>query len=189
MRDTVIEVQSNWKLAVSTYLETYHFGVLHPRTVARTHFSDHATFDSYGANQLTGFVGREIARLKEQSETEWEPLRHLQFIYFLFPNTVLTVMRDHTEYFQTLPGDTLGESHTNYVYFTYPAHRFNSPDVANDRFDRELSILIEEDCPMAENMQRSVDSGSLKTFLFGRNEPGLQHFHRSIDIILNQQAN
>lgn len=184
IKDTVIDVASNWKLAVNTYLETYHFGVLHPRTVARTHFSDYATFDTYEENQLTGFVGRDIERLKEQAESDWEPLRHLQFIYFLFPNTVLTVMRDHTEYFQTFPGSDVGESHTNYVYFTYPEYRFNSEDVANDRFERELSILIEEDCPMAENMQRSIDSGALKTFLFGRNEPGLQHFHRSIDAAL-----
>lgn len=187
-RETVIDLAANWKLAVNTYLETYHFGVLHPGTVARTHFSDHATFDAYGDNVLTGFVGRDIARLAKQPQAEWEPMRHLQFIYFLFPNTVLTVMRDHTEYFQTLPGADPRQSHTNYVYFTYPGSRFDSAEVANDRFDRELAILLDEDCPMAENMQRSIDGGALPTFLLGRNEPGLQHFHGALDRIIAAAA-
>ncbi len=163
-------------------------GVLHPRTVAQTHFSDHATFDTYGPNQLTGFTGRQIGRLAETLEAEWEPLRHLQFIYFLFPNTVLTVMRDHTEYFQTLPGANIGEAFTNYVYFTYPGTRFSSAEVADERFAREHAILIEEDCPMAESMQRTLTSGALRSVLFGRNEPGLQHFHRSIEEILDSDS-
>jgi hypothetical protein len=37
---------------------------------------------------------------------------------------------------------------------------------------------------MAEEVHRNLLSGGLPTLVFGRNEPALQHHHRSIDQVL-----
>jgi phenylpropionate dioxygenase-like ring-hydroxylating dioxygenase large terminal subunit len=180
-RASSIETTANWKLTVDTYLETYHFAILHPRTVAKTHYSDHTPFDAYGPHGLMGFTGKSIGQLADVPEEAWEPLKHLQFIYFLFPNLVFTVMRDHVEYFQILPGSSVARATTNHVYFTIPGSPYSSEEVADDRFGRTHGILVEEDCPTAETMQHNIETRPVTAFVFGRNEPALQHFHRRID--------
>jgi ring hydroxylating enzyme alpha subunit len=41
-----------------------------------------------------------------------------------------------------------------------------------------------EDFPVSEGIQRGFYSGAQDEILFGRNEPALQHFHKSIKTAL-----
>jgi phenylpropionate dioxygenase-like ring-hydroxylating dioxygenase large terminal subunit len=181
-----VETASNWKLAVDTYLETYHFATLHKTTVAKTNFSDHAPFDVYGPHSLTAFLDRRIERLADQPEDQWRPLKHVQMVYVLFPNTIMTVMQDHVEYSMILPGRTHAENSMEHLYFSFPD--FHAEDVHRSRFDNTQWILAEEDCPMAEEMFRNVEAGVLQTIRFGRNEPGLQHQYRGYEAALAEAA-
>ena len=42
-----------------------------------------------------------------------------------------------------------------------------------------LSTVQQEDWPVARATQSGFASGAMEDFVFGRNEPALQHFHRS----------
>jgi phenylpropionate dioxygenase-like ring-hydroxylating dioxygenase large terminal subunit len=176
IHSALVQTASNWKLAVDTYLETYHFATLHKTTVAKTNLSDHAPFDVYGPHSLTAFLNRTIARLAEQPEEQWAPLKYVQMVYVLFPNTIMTVMQDHVEYSMIFPGHTYQENSMEHVYFRWP--EFDSEEVHDRRFETTQWILAEEDCPMAEEMYRNVAAGVLPMIRFGRNEPGLQHQYR-----------
>jgi phenylpropionate dioxygenase-like ring-hydroxylating dioxygenase large terminal subunit len=89
--------RSNWKLAVDGYLEPYHFASLHKTTVSRYNNSNQATFDAYGVNSVSGFLGRRLHELASTPEEDWALMRHVQVIYTLFPNVILSVMQDHVE--------------------------------------------------------------------------------------------
>jgi phenylpropionate dioxygenase-like ring-hydroxylating dioxygenase large terminal subunit len=170
---------SNWKLAVDGYLEPYHFASLHKTTVARYNNSNQATFDAYGPNSVSGFLGRRLDELASVPEEDWPLMRHVQVIYTLFPNVVLSVMQDHVEYSQIMPGATVGSNVMYHLYFRYP--EWDAEEVHAKRFLNTQWILTEEDIPMAEEVHRNLLSGGLPSLVFGRNEPALQHQHRSID--------
>jgi phenylpropionate dioxygenase-like ring-hydroxylating dioxygenase large terminal subunit len=177
-----VQTRSNWKLAVDGYLEPYHFASLHKTTVSRYNNSNQATFDAFGVNGVSGFLGRRINELASTPEEDWALMRHVQVIYTLFPNVILSVMQDHVEYSQIMPGPSVDTNVMYHLYFRYP--EWDAEEVHAKRFLNTQWILTEEDIPMAEEVHRNLLSGGLPTLLFGRNEPALQHHHRSIDQVL-----
>lgn len=178
-----VVTRSNWKLAVDGYLEPYHFASLHKTTVARYNNSNQATFDAYDVNSVSGFLGRRIHELTDVAEEDWPVMRHVQVIYMLFPNVILSVMQDHVEYSQIMPGPTVDSNVMYHLYFQYP--EWDVTEIHDKRFLNTQWILTEEDIPMAEEVHRNLASGGLPTLVFGRNEPALQHQHRSIDGVLH----
>ena len=106
----------------------------------------------------------------------------LAAIYVLFPNTVFIMQGDHVETWHMFPaGDGTDES-VMYVslYTPEPA----ASDSARRHWDRNMDLLIntveKEDFPLAEGVQRGFYSGAQDAIVFGRNEPALQHFHKSV---------
>jgi len=184
IRSETVHTASNWKLAVDGYLEPYHFASLHKTTVAKYNNSNQATFDAYGPHSLNGFLGRRVADLEGVPEAEWKVMKHIQCIYMLFPNTILSVMQDHVEYSQLFPGKSVAENVMNHVYFPYPD--WDSGDTHAARFDNTQWILTAEDIPMAEEVHRNIVDHGITTFVFGRNEPALQHQHRTINSIIEE---
>jgi phenylpropionate dioxygenase-like ring-hydroxylating dioxygenase large terminal subunit len=174
-----VTTASNWKLAVDGYLEPYHFASLHKTTVAKYNNSNQATFDTYGPHSLSGFLGRKVNELASMEEDEWPLMRHVQLIYVLFPNVILSVMQDHVEYSLLLPGKTVGQNIMHHNYFAYSD--WTSAEVHQKRFHNTQWILTAEDIPVAEEVHRNISAGALATFYFGRNEPALQHFHQTIE--------
>jgi choline monooxygenase len=91
------------------------------------------------------------------------------------------VMQDHVEYSQIMPG-AVGTNIMHHLYFRYP--EWESEEFHAKRFQNTQWILTEEDIPMAEEVHRNLESGGLPAMIFGRNEPALQHQHRSIAAVL-----
>ncbi|MDP1967443.1 MAG: SRPBCC family protein, partial [Reyranella sp.] len=64
-------------------------------------------------------------------------------------------------------------------------------DKAKRHWDRNMKLLLDtvekEDFPLGEDMQRGFHSGAQDHLLFGRNEPALAHFHRSVHEALGLQ--
>ena len=58
----------------------------------------------------------------------------------------------------------------------------------NRNFDLLMQAVGDEDFPVGEGIQASFLSGAQDAITFGRNEPALQHFHRSIRHALSQGA-
>jgi Ring hydroxylating alpha subunit (catalytic domain) len=94
------------------------------------------------------------------------------------------VMQDHVEYSQIMPGPAVDSNVMYHLYFRYP--EWDAEEVHAKRFLNTQWILTEEDIPMAEEVHRNLLSGGMPTLVFGRNEPALQHQHRSIDQVLRE---
>lgn len=52
-------------------------------------------------------------------------------------------------------------------------------------FDFLLDVIEHEDYVMCEQTQRSFRCGAQRDLVFGRNEPGLIHYHESIEAVLD----
>lgn len=84
----VLHAESNWKFALDTYGEGYHFGRLHASTIGQTHYNDMACFAPFGRHHRIGFPDKSIGDLVSKDEGEW-PDSEYGGVHFLFPNTVI----------------------------------------------------------------------------------------------------
>lgn len=170
----------NWKLGIDTFLESYHFNVLHNQTIHPIFHPNTGAFDPFGANLRLMFIRRSIAEMRDLPEADWNLPRHVAGVYLLFPNTVLVWQGEHTELWHAFPD---GVDRVRFrVTFLIPEPA--ETEAASKHWDRNLELLLktveEEDFPVGEGAQQGFRSGAQSHIVFGRNEPALQHYHRSI---------
>jgi hypothetical protein len=128
---------------------------------------------------------RTFEELRTVPEQQWDVFDHTVVICVLFPNTVFTFQRDHVETWHIFPGDRV-DSCTMYVSLYIPEPV--TGDSAKRHWDNNFNLLMAtvetEDFPTCEGMQRGFRAGAQDSIVFGRNEPALQHYHRSITAAL-----
>jgi phenylpropionate dioxygenase-like ring-hydroxylating dioxygenase large terminal subunit len=182
----VLQRRINWKVAVDTFLELYHLNVLHPRTVGPILYTNLATFDAFGQNLRMIGARRSINTLRELPEAEWDLIRHSAIVSVLFPNTVFLMQGDHLETWHIFPAGNGVDESRMYASLYTPEPALT--DSARRHWDRNMELLMatveKEDFPLSEGMQRGFYSGAQQEVIFGRNEPSLQHFHKSIKAAL-----
>jgi nitrite reductase/ring-hydroxylating ferredoxin subunit len=110
--EKVLDVPINWKLAVDTFAENYHFATVHRQTFATIARSNCTVFDSYGPHHRLIFPLNAILELDNVPEEQWDPFHNMVVIYALFPNIVLSVTIANGELFRIYPGDEPGRSIT-----------------------------------------------------------------------------
>ena len=93
----------NWKMVIDTFLESYHFGVLHPHTVHPLFFANVGLFEPFGPHLREVFPRRTIVELKDRPESDWDLVTHTVIIYVLFPSTVIVMQADHAEIWRIFP--------------------------------------------------------------------------------------
>lgn len=173
----------NWKLAVDTFMEAYHVAVLHTETIHPLFYSDFALFDAFGAHGRMVSTRRSIDQLSDVERTAWELLPHATVLYYFQPNTVLIHQQDHVQMYRANPGPT-PDSCELFVSLYVPPDSERS----DRHWQRNLDLLVDvtdsEDFETCAGIQRGFASGAHDSIVFGRNEPALQHFHRSLDELL-----
>lgn len=177
-----IRHKMNWKLAIDTFLEPYHLGVLHRNTVAPLFFTNTCLFDAFGHHLREVLVRRSVETQKEVAPAERDLIAHNTLVYVLFPNTVFVVQVDHIETWRVYPIKGKPDECVMYLDFFTPDPI--DSDSARRHWSRNMDLTIrtvcEEDFPTCEGMQFAFGSGARKELVYGRNEPALAHFQRSI---------
>jgi carnitine monooxygenase subunit len=173
----------NWKLAVDTYAESYHFGVLHGSTIGRTHLSNVAAFDSFGRHWRAHFAEKCLANLVKAPEAHW-PAAEFSAVHFIFPNTVLVAGSAGGEMlvrvFRLFPDEVPGLMRCQIS--VYGASR-NCADKATPPgfVDEARNIVTDEDYRVAVGAQANLAAAPVGfRVVYGRNEPGLQAFHLAV---------
>ena len=83
--EKVLDCPINWKLAIDTFAENYHFATVHKTTFATIARSNCTVFDSFGPHHRLIFPLNGILDLEDVPEEQWEPLQAMVVIYALFP--------------------------------------------------------------------------------------------------------
>jgi carnitine monooxygenase subunit len=178
--EKVLDSPINWKLAVDTFSENYHFATVHRQTFATIARSNCTVFDAFGLHHRLIFPLNSILDLDNVPEDEWEPFQNMVVIYALFPNIVLSVTIANGELFRIYPGDKPGRSITVHQNST-PLDLSDESTAAGAQavFDYAHATVRDEDYRLVEGLQANLESHASDRLLFGRNEPGLQHRHTS----------
>lgn len=172
----------NWKVALDGYLEGYHFASLHRTTVYQTNLSNMAAYDSWGPHQRTSFALRAIAQSVDTPRETWDPATSVGALYWLFPGLAITGgWRQQIAVSLVLPGRTWDTSKTQqYILLRRPPVDDEESKSADNTRDWFHDVVVDEDYGAGYGIQRGLHAMSDKEFVFGRNEPGVQHFHRAI---------
>lgn len=182
-----ISVAMNWKLVVDTFLESYHISYLHKPSIHPIIQSNRALFEAHGEHLLTVYPRWSFNDQPRNKPDDWDFIKHTVMVYILFPNTVMIVQGDHLEYFRVYPekGDP-DRSIMDVALYTPEAI---TSDSAKRHWQNNMDLLIRvvctEDFPLGETIQHSFHSGAQDHVMFGRNEPALQHYHKTIRAALN----
>lgn len=171
-----MDVAINWKLAVDTFGETYHFETLHRHTVLNFFHTNVHAYDRFGRNHRMVFAGRELAALKAQPQAQWDYRANTLTAYYLFPTTQIIVMPHHVDLYRIFPHPTdPGRSRTIYSY--YPSQGTGGGMSHEAAFEMTAHVIRGEDYATAEIAQANFAAAPDTPLLFGRNEPALHHYH------------
>jgi phenylpropionate dioxygenase-like ring-hydroxylating dioxygenase large terminal subunit len=176
--EKVLDSPINWKLAIDTFAENYHFATVHRNTFATIARSNCTVFDAFGPHHRLVFPLNSICELEGVPEEQWDPLQNMVVIYALFPNIVISATIANGELFRVYPTDDPGHSIT--------VHQNSTPlDLSDESvaagaqavFDYAHATVRDEDYRLVAGLQANLESGVRGHLVFGRNEPGLQHRH------------
>jgi phenylpropionate dioxygenase-like ring-hydroxylating dioxygenase large terminal subunit len=182
-----LPVAANWKYALDTYGEGYHFATLHPQTIAPNTRSDITIYDHFDPHHRVGFAARNTESLVDKPESEWQVADEPGGIHYLFPNTIIfagsiTPGKFYLTTFRHFPGETPGETVTHKTVYAYggvksPEHRAE----VEGAYDGVAHVVRTEDYVVAaEGWKNLTLLPEGATVVYGRQEVALQNVHRAI---------
>lgn len=186
VRTDRFELESNWKVALDTFCETYHVPALHRDSLSQNLIPYVTIFDHYGRHHRYSGPGVDFLELLDKPETEW-PTDGYQAVHYLFPNT--TIAYTHAfdretpvvSMFQLFPGKTVGQSIT--LGSTY--RRSDAPGASDELIGEMhgivLDVVLNEDYRVARNTWASLSNAPPGfELVFGRSEALLHRYHRDL---------
>lgn len=172
------EVGANWKVYLEGFIEGYHIRATHPESFFPFGFDNLNVVETVGPNARVTYPFRRIAKLAELAPEERRVEGLLTYVYHLFPNALVTVLSHHTNLVVLEP---VALDRTGVAIFTL-ANAGEGGGVA--AAERDVQFVNQsgaaEDLAVVEGIQRSIGSGANESFVFGRFEAAIAHFHRSL---------
>jgi nitrite reductase/ring-hydroxylating ferredoxin subunit len=174
--------EMNWKLLVDTFFEGYHFGFLHHETLRDILIHNICDFHAFGPNFRLVYPRTKITRLKDKPESEWDLMWNSTMVYSMFANTVFSPQGDHMEIFRMFPVDGRPDRAVmeTSLYIPKPAANEDEKRHWDANLALAIDVITNEDFPVSRTMQIGFGSGAQTHVVYGRNEPGLTHFHQAI---------
>ena len=184
---TAYDTACNWKLAMDTFGETYHFASLHKNKLINNFHGNVQCYDEDGQSHRMVLCRRDIDEMRHQPESEWDITITSLPVYWIFPNLILMPFRFGCFLVRAYPSPGEPGRHTWRIDF------YLKPEIAETEGQeaRDASeylgniaqgfaqIIRDEDYVMSASQQTSANAGALKHIIFGRNEPALHHYHNT----------
>ena len=184
----------NWKLAIDTFGETYHFSVLHKNTLAETFYGNVQMYDTYKRNHRMSLCMKSIDTLRELPKEEWDVLVGSLPVYYLFPNVQLIIGQAGPTLVRVYPkGENAHDSYSKISFYLSGKIAGLEDNPEFKEFQAEIrerltgfgDVIRDEDYVAAAQGHRGMAAGHMDHVIFGRNEPALHHYHNTYREALN----
>ena len=187
--DAVYETPMNWKLAIDTFGETYHFEVLHRNTLAPIFRGNVQGYDVYGRNHRMALCKHAIEGMRDIPQSDWRVTAGAFPVYYLFPNVQVNVGDGNLILVRVYPvAGQPGKSFSRVSFYATPEAVAANPEFVAGSQRAFAEIIRDEDYVAAASSYRGAASGQVKEFIFGRNEPALHHYHNTYHAALGLPA-
>jgi len=186
--DDAYDMRLNWKLAMDTFGETYHFETLHRNTLATNFYGNVQCYDVFGRNHRMILCLQSIDELRGKPESSWKLTDGGFPVYYLFPNVQVNVTPAGIIMVRVYPHpEQPGRSISRVNFYLERQIMESDPGMVAERQKFFGDVIRDEDYKVAEGSQRSADSGRQEHVLFGRNEPALHHYHNTYRAALGME--
>ena len=177
----------NWKLAMDTFGETYHFSALHKDTLYNSFHGNVQCYDDDAHLHRMILCRRDIDEMRLLPEDEWDISIAGLPVYWIFPNVILMPFRFGCFLVRAYPTPDDPGRHVSRVDFYMKSALANAQGeeaVEVNQFIATVAqnfseIIRDEDYVMGESQQIAANAGALDHIIFGRNEPALHHYHNT----------
>jgi choline monooxygenase len=178
-----IEIQSNWKLAVENYCESYHLPWIHPGLNSYSKLEDHyhimvdENFGGQGsyAYRLSDEVGSALPRFPEWPEDKLQQAEYISF----YPNVLLGIQADHA--FVLIIEPVAPNKSIEHLRLYYVGEEALGDELAASRNATLESwrVVFGEDIDAVEGMQKGRSSPGYRGGVFSpvMDNP-THHFHQ-----------
>jgi nitrite reductase/ring-hydroxylating ferredoxin subunit len=177
----------NWKLAIDTFGETYHFNALHKDTLAQDFYGNAQIYDRYKRNHRMMLCMKNIETLRELDKQDWNVLLGALPVYYIFPNIQLIIGLSGPTLVRVYPEKDNPHKSFSHVSFyldesyanVSPSSRVGDPTDPETRMQGFAEVIRDEDYVAAASSHIGAMSGAQDHLIFGRNEPALHHYHNT----------
>lgn len=181
--DGELGVSCNWKYALDTYFENYHFATLHKNTIAPLSPNTMSLYDTWGPHHRLVFPNNDAWTWGGKPESEWMS-DTISTPYFIFPNTIVYLgsLRPDQAYVTTFRLYPRGVGETLTRITMYAPHGVKTPEDRAEveaAFNAVLHLVRSEDYVVTGESWRNfghLPRGS--RVVYGRQELAVQHLHR-----------
>jgi phenylpropionate dioxygenase-like ring-hydroxylating dioxygenase large terminal subunit len=175
---------ANWKLIHDTFTESYHVFSLHRSTLAPDLLSTPFVGENFGPHTRGAVMRKEVTKLLEVPESDWELKPYASIVYLLFPSVVINLpMSGHAELWEMYPEP--GDPHRTRVSVRFYVPRAPASDEERSFWDANVrfttKVVFEEDFGQQQDIHRSLRTGLMREVVYGRNEPALIHHHEQLE--------
>jgi len=193
------ETDMNWKLAIDTFGETYHFSVLHKDSLFESFHGNCQMFDSFKRNGRLILCKRTINDMRKLPESEWDICAGSLPVYYLFPNIIFMPTPEGAFLVQEYPAENSPhKSYSKISFYFYPhvlreldeleKTGVNAKQILEEQYGGFASVIRDEDYVAAASSHKGLLSGNLDYLTFGKNEPALHHYHNTYREALGLQS-
>jgi len=192
VKSGVMTADTNWKYALDTYGESYHFAALHPETVFKLNMSNVGVFRGFGYHHRLNFPEHTAHDWVALPEAEW-PEETFGAVHFLFPNTViffgsLSEGVSFLQIFRLFPGESVGKLKTQFAVYAPLGIESEEQRASVEMlgYDMTAHVVLTEDYKMAsDSWARLKDAPDGFKLTFGANEPALQNTHKAFAEVMS----
>lgn len=178
--EATYDMMLNWKLAIDTFGETYHFKRLHKDTLGQVFYGDVQCYDRFDRNHRMTLCIKTIDELRNVPEERWHISDGAFPVYYLFPNIQVNVGKEGVTLVRVYPDPENPNRSISRVTFYFTPEAMASGDVTLEGRTQGFGDIIEaEDYAVCETTQRALQAGLQDYVIFGRNEPALHHYHNT----------
>lgn len=179
-----------WKVALDGYLEAYHHNSLHGKTVGKLTIGNLLVLDTWGPHQRLTFGRKSLADLVDVPPEQWDVNQHIRLIHNCFPSlSVSGILGDHCLVSQIFPGPDPTSTITRQTVLSAKKPETDEAQAASELFSAMvLQAVADEDYRVGATIQEGLDCGANSEFIFGRNEPAVQNYHRTIASLMGERT-
>jgi len=176
---------TNWKSVAEGLLESLHVPFVHKGTFDQNPQAagvDLAVYDSFGPHVRYSLpmIGRDdVARIRAQSEEEWDPKSSLGSVWWISPGLLIAEELYGLIYADLTPGTTVSSAIFRYGWLS-PTKTAPEGQPSPEEMAARAATAVGQDQPVWEGCGRGLTYGAHDYALIGRNEKGVQLFHEAL---------
>lgn len=171
-----------WKATLDGYLEVYHHDSVHGKTVGQHTIGNLLVHDTYGPHQRLTFGRKNLPELESIPESEWDAGNYIRIVHSVFPNLSISgILGGHCLVSQVFAGPTPDTTLTRQTILCSKDEQTEAWHEASRQFSAmALQAVRDEDYAIVATIQSALASGANDEFIIGRNEIGIQHYHKNV---------